>query len=1005
MLPAISRDSGGGRDPLVPSFDFIRSYLSDVRVRLRVQLATRATIALAIAWIAIAVLLPLVATAVEPGRVAARALLAGGGVLALLALVGAVVGGVIVPLRRFATDAAVARWIGDRRPAIASDLLSTVELHGGDAASPAAPSPVLVHALTESTARRLREIDRGALVDRRPLQQAWAGLGASVTAATLLLVFASGATLGGWRRLVVAPPRPWNGAILSAVPLVGDVTITLTPPAYSRRPPSTLTSTSGDFRALAGTRARIVTTALEPADAVQLVVERDGAEPEVVPLVEGDDGLVAELAITAPARYRFQLDTPRKQRKIETVAHAIEIEPDAAPAIELYAPADELDVTNMKRIELAYVAEDDFGVAAIELVWEIGGKQEKKSIASYADQPGRTQGKLVWDLAEMTLPPGAVVTYHLEATDGDTIEGPNRGVSRPFRLRVFSPRERHQQHLARQQELAEHVVLQLGHRLTAADAEVARAELHKGLDELAVEAGTLAAAFADDPLADPALRTTITGLRDRLAKLAAAEQRLMEKTGARFAVVDKQIVTELEDDAILLADWLEREQLEGMLDIADEIEAHQKRLADLLAEYARTGDEKLQAEIAREIHAIEQRMAELAQFRAGIAEDVLDQFVHAGAMADQQVASCMDEVQKLAQAGDAAGAQAALERCRQRTAGASQAMEEALHQLRGDRFTDGERKLDELMNELADLAQDQTDIAAEADRIFERYADRADELMHDLGRDARQRLGSTVERLKDRLDAVPDSGLTPFAREELEIVGKRIADLERMLEDGDVAEALGMAKQARQSLETVAGELDAAMADDPSSPWAQATADAIDGVERAHPLADRLVEELEQMTPSPDQILGDDDKRKLDALRRRQQVTRDRAKQLAEKAKGADGVPGDAAQAIEQRVGEASQPMTQAEKRMQGRDPSGARDAARSAADALQKARQEAQKAARQAQSQGDAALGEEPVRIPGADQYVAPEAFRQELLEAMKKKPPSGYDEQVRRYYEELIR
>lgn len=999
----------------VPSFDFIRSYLSDVRVRVRRQFATCALIGLGVVWIALAIALPLLASAIAPGRATSIALLGAGGLIAVLAVAGAIIVGAVVPLRRYASDAAMARWIGGRSKPIASDLLSTVELHAS-AGGPGAPSPVLIGALTEQTAHRLKALDRASLVDPRPEHQAWAALGGVAAIATVLFVFASGATLGGWRRLLAAPERPWNGATLSSVPLVGDVTITLTPPAYSRRPPTVLTSTSGDFRALAGTTARITTNPLEPAAAVAIVVERGTAdapaEPEVVPLLATRDGMAVELPITGPARYRFQIDTPRKQKKIETVSHAIEIEPDAAPTIELYAPAEELDVTNMKRIELAYVGEDDFGIAAIELVWEINGRAEKKSVGAFAEQPGRAQGKLVWDLAEMTLPPGAEVVYHLEIVDGDTVEGPNRGSSRPFRLRVFSPRERHQQNLERQAELAEHVVTQLGIRLTAADGEIARDELHRGLDELAVEAGTLAAAYADDPLADPTLRTTITGLRDRLAKLSGAEERLNDKAApraprpaARFAAFDKQAVTELEDDALLLADWLQREQMEGMLDIADEIDAHQKRLAELLAEYARTGDDKLKAEIARELHAIDQRMAELAHFRSGIAEDVLDQFVHADAMADRRAAGCMDEVEKLAMAGDAAGAQAALERCRRETAGAAQSLEDALHQLRGDRFTDAEKKLDELMNELTDLAQDQTDIAAEADRIFERYAERADELMHDLGKDARHKLGATVDKLKERLGQIPDNGLTPFAREELQIAGQRVADLERMLEDGDVAEALGMAKQARQSLETVAGELDAAMADDPSSPWAQATSDAIDGVERAHPLADRLVDELEQMTPSPDQILGDDDKRRLDALKRRQAMTRDRAKQLAEKAKSADGVPGDAAQAIDQRVGEASGPMTQAEKRMGGRDPSGARDAARTAADALQKAKQEAQKAARQAQSQGDAALGDEPVRIPGADQYVAPEEFRKELLEAMKKRPPSGYDDQVKRYYEELIR
>lgn len=1003
------------RDRLVPAYDFIRAYLSDVRVRVRRLFATCALYALLAVWIAIAIALPLCALAFAPGRATSVALLASGGLIALLALIAAIVVGVVVPLKRYASDDAMARWIGARARPVASDLLSTIEL-ARDGASSAARSPALIAALTDATAHRLRVIPRVSLVERGPARRAAGALAAIALVAGATLVLSPRTLRTGWRQLLVAPAKPWDGATVSPVPLVGDITVTLTPPAYSRRAPTTMPSTSGDFRALAGTKARIVAKPLTPAASAAIIVERGTADapaaPELVPLVPTVDGLEAELLVSGPARYRFQLETAQKHRRVEMGAHVIDLEPDAIPTVELYAPADELDVTNMKRIELAYVAEDDFGVTAVELVWDIAGKIDKKPIASLADAPTRAQGKLVWDLAEMTLPPGAEVSYHLEVVDNDTVDGPHRGLSRPFKLRVFSPRERHEQNLARQAELAEHLIAQLGQRLTVTDGEVPREELHRGLDELTVLAGTLAAAFADDPLADPALRKVIAELRDRLTKLLGAEERLLDppgkkpaRPGAKLGPLDKQVVAELEDDAILLADWLEREQLEGLLDIADELDAHQKRLAELLAEYARTGDDKLKAEIARELHAIDQRLAELGRARAQVAEDVLDQFVHADAMAEKDVGNCMDEVEALVAKGDAAGATAALERCRQRTAAAAQSMEGALHQLRGDRMSDSEKKLDELMDELADVAGDQADIAAEADKIFERYAERADELMRDLGKDAQHRLGGLVDKLKDRLAAVPDSGLTPFAREELEIVDKRLADLERMLDDGDVAEALGMAKQAADSLDTVAGELDAAMADDPSSPFAQATTDAIDAVERARPLAKRLVDELGDLTPSPDRILGDDDKRRLDALRRRQAGNRDRAKALVEKAKGADGVPGDAASAIEDRVGEATGPMTQAEKRMGGRDPSGARDAARSAADALAKARQEAQKAARQAQAQGDGALGEEPVRIPGADQYVAPEEFRQELLEGMKKKAPTGYDEQLRRYYEDLIR
>ena len=64
-----------------------------------------------------------------------------------------------------------------------------------------------------------------------------------------------------------------------------------------------------------------------------------------------------------------------------------------------------------------------------------------------------------------------------------------------------------------------------------------------------------------------------------------------------------------------------------------------------------------------------------------------------------------------------------------------------------------------------------------------------------------------------------------------------------------------------------------------------------------------------------------------------------------------------------------------------------------------------ARSASRQAQ---EGAVGDEPVRIPGAEEYRAPERFREDLLEAMKKKSriaPEGYDDMIKRYYDELIR
>jgi hypothetical protein len=444
-----------------------------------------------------------------------------------------------------------------------------------------------------------------------------------------------------------------------------------------------------------------------------------------------------------------------------------------------------------------------------------------------------------------------------------------------------------------------------------------------------------------------------------------------------------------------------------MLDFSDEISAHQKRLAELLAQYQKTKDPRLLDEIEREMKALERSYAELEKHRRGMPEDVLDQYVHRDAMEAQQGAGCLDEVRKLIRAGQHAQAQAKLESCSAQHDRSSSALEGSLAEMRGDKFGDEQKKLDEVMNELADVAKDQDDIASEANRIFENYAAKADEIAKDHRREASKKVSALVEKLRKRLADVGENGLTPFAKEELDIVQRRIGDVEHMVADGDLAEALGMARQAKTSLDTIAGELDAAMNDDPKSKWAEETQDALDGIERAAPVASELISELQSLAPRPDQIMSQDDQRALERLRRREAMNKQRSQRLADRTKQlGPELPGDTGAELGKKLGGAISQMGNADERMKAKDPSGAREASRAAADALAKARERAQSAARQAQ---EGAVGDEPIRIPGADEYRAPERFREDLLEAMKKKSggvgPDGYDEMIKRYYEELIK
>ena len=77
-------------------------------------------------------------------------------------------------------------------------------------------------------------------------------------------------------------------------------------------------------------------------------------------------------------------------------------------------------------------------------------------------------------------------------------------------------------------------------------------------------------------------------------------------------------------------------------------------------------------------------------------------------------------------------------------------------------------------------------------------------------------------------------------------------------------------------------------------------------------------------------------------------------------------------------------------------------DLKKRAADALAKARDRARSAARQAQ---ESAGNDEPIRIPGSDEYKAPERFREEILEGAKKKPPDAYKDMSDQYYKDITK
>ncbi len=191
-------------------------------------------------------------------------------------------------------------------------------------------------------------------------------------------------------------------------------------------------------------------------------------------------------------------------------------------------------------------------------MWEAGKDRGKKAITlDPRAASSRARGKVLWDIAEVSVPSGGQVRYWLEAKDNDNIGGPNIGRSRELHLKVTSPRERHEETLGRHQEVAEKIVRNLGGRLTLPPDEPGGAVRESAGQRAACE--VIVEPRARWPAPTRRTRTPRTRCARRSPRCASGSTGSRRSGQARaqgqralkgaYTAVDAKLIAELEDDA------------------------------------------------------------------------------------------------------------------------------------------------------------------------------------------------------------------------------------------------------------------------------------------------------------------------------------------------------------------------------------------------------------------------------------------------------------------------
>ena len=928
---------------------------------------------------------------------------------------GGIALGFVRPSRVFEQPSAIARMVGQRQPALASDLLSAVELQARPAVEADVSADISADMAGAFYATVAQATEPIVLEDLIPLDRAVRAV--AIAAAALLallaalLVFPS--AVGRGMRTLFHTPTLFEGAQVIREPLVGDVRVTYDFPAYTGLSRQIIEGSTGDLHALRGTRVNIEMRPLRSARQARLLLG-DSGEAGALTANLNHGKLSATLALDENGAYRVWL-LPFLGRPVrEERAHRIVVESDQPPEVDIVGPADRLELASPRPVEVGYHARDDFGLAEIALVYRVNDGPEQRTLLKNAQGMREVRATTTFEPASAMLTPGARVAYHIEATDRDEVSGSKAGVSRTLTLVIQNPREDLEEHLVREREILEKLITSLADRIevdgkASEDPERPQRlrEVHDGEAATLVGLGRLVEQQRAAGGASKLLASSLAAVATRLGKLLRDEEDVLVALAkgagasaalwARYRAVVPRHVAELEAGVLALDDLIGRQRLDDLASIGKELVAAHKRLQDLLERYKATGDEQLRRQIEREVRELRARITELAHKIAEVKarNEVSPDFMN---MPDTRKA--MEQAARLDSLlakGDARSLEDALSELGDSLSSLRDMLDKNAGDFGNSRFPQESRALAELSRKLGDLEGDQRSVAEDG-RVL------AKEVDTELGKRVEAQQAEFLAKAKQKLEQIQRKVAGNLPRElgssaetAVGSVRENVRQLRRQLPAKEWNEAQREAERLESGLahlQHLSGR-QVALSRPPSQNLI-----GFDGqVDEAVALARDLAADLSRVVPRGGDVMTVEQRARTRNLGQRQGSIEDRTRALTHELGGkSESVPNAEGTAAE--LEEIAGQMRQAGEDLQ----QGAAHEGAGRADEV------AQRLAKLRQSMGHkpsegSRQSREPVRIPEADASKAPREWRQELMEAMREKAPEKFRDEVRHYYEELVR
>ena len=196
-------------------------------------------------------------------------------------------------------------------------------------------------------------------------------------------------------------------------PRVTRIDIDYAYPPFSGLKPRT-EQDGGDIYAPAGTRVRLRVHVDKPIASAELALS--GAKAGLTR--GGGQTLDADLVLTKDDSYRIRLLDEDGLRSDGDSEYFIRLMDDRPPDVRILRPSSDQGITPLEEVSIEARAEDDYGVAALDLVYSVGGGTERA--VPFVRVPGgdtQMSGTYLLAAEDLDVRPGDVITYYARARD------------------------------------------------------------------------------------------------------------------------------------------------------------------------------------------------------------------------------------------------------------------------------------------------------------------------------------------------------------------------------------------------------------------------------------------------------------------------------------------------------------------------------------------------------------------------------------------------------------